>query len=643
MNFQSTLISGRSETTGKQILVSLNHSLLSLRKDMKHLSDLFLDSFHSVFNYTGTPDEFIINFCSPDFKEDYTLIIFSWSKKFNLNPEQLGQKIGNYLVDAGKISSYSIIKGFFNFSLPDLDWIEYNKRISANEINHWVKTEEPIKNYLIEYCSPNTNKPLHLGHIRNILLGWSVFKILSAIGHHVETCQIINDRGVAICKSMLAWKKYSNGQTPDTLKIKPDHFVGEYYVLFETKLREEYLTFQNSTQGKEVYEKLKGEDETEQTFFKRYKNEYFNSYSQLGGEVRNMLLEWENNNQEIITLWKKMNAWVYDGFEQTYNKLNVSFDYYYYESQTYLLGKDIITEGLKNGIFYQGEDKSVWINLEDIGLDKKILMRIDGTSVYITQDLGTARLRHQTHNADHYIYVVADEQDYHFKVLFATLKKLQEDYANGLLHLSYGMVDLPEGKMKSREGTVVDADDLIEEVINEALSTATERGEISSLPEFEQREICTKIAMSALKYFILKVSAKKRMVFNPKESVDMQGNTGPYIVNAYVRIQSILRKSVNYNKNPNPETIYYEEKSLIKLILIYPSILNESAKTLDPSHLANYLYTLAKDFHKYYHDFKILSAESNNIIEWRLLICENIGQILKHGMDCLGIQLPERM
>jgi arginyl-tRNA synthetase len=610
---------------------------------MKHLSNLFKESFYSVYKYTGTVEEFPVTFCSGEFNEDYTFVLFPWVKKLSLSPLQIGNELGEQLITGNKIKSYSIVKGFFNFSLTDEFWIQQNYLFNHDALEVRIKLNTEPKKYLIEYCSPNTNKPLHLGHIRNILLGWSIYKIFKSLGHQVETSQIVNDRGVAICKSMLAWLKYSNGLTPEQAGIKADHFVGEYYVLFETKFKEEYDAWQSGEIANQIFNQNNKEEDTRDSFFKKYKNEYFNKYSILGKEVRDMLLAWERNDPETISLWKKMNSWVYEGFDKTFQKLGVSFDHYYYESQTYLLGKDIVQSGLDNKVFYKMEDGSVWIDLEDIHLDKKIILRSDGTSVYITQDLGTARLRHQKHAADQYIYVVADEQEYHFKVLFEILKRLKEPYAQGLFHLAYGMVDLPEGKMKSREGTVVDADDLIGEVISEATKTAVERGEIAALTEAEQLSICSKIGMAALKYFILKVSAKKRMIFNPKESVDMQGHTGPYIVNAYVRIKSILRKSECKNKQVVPEQIAIEERNLIKQLLYYPDVLMDSAKTLDPSHLANYLYTLAKDFHKYYHDFRILKAETENLTQWRLLLCGNISRVLFHGMDCLGISMPERM
>lgn len=612
-------------------------------KEMSNLSVLFKETFQNVLNISGDLNDYPVNFCTSEFDDDYTFILFPWLKKLKTKPEILGTQLGDYLISKNYIKSFSVVKGFFNFSLPDSYWISNNANLFNSDFNFSLEIHSKQQKYLIEYCSPNTNKPLHLGHIRNILLGWSLSKILKALGHQVETTQVVNDRGIAICKSMLAWKKFSNGITPEIANIKPDHFVGDYYVLFEIKFKEEYLQWQQSEIANEVYSKLKKPDESKSEFFVRFKNEYFNQYSLLGKEARTILISWEANDPEVIQLWKKLNNWVYQGFEETFRLLNISFDHYYYESQTYLLGKDIVHDGLMNNILYKESDNSVWIDLENVGLDKKIILRSDGTSVYITQDLGTARMRFQNHRADKTIYIVADEQDYHFKVLFETLKKLKEPYADGLYHCSYGMVDLPTGKMKSREGTVVDADDLIHEVISEARHTAEERGEITALPLEEQEVIFSKIGFAALKYFILKVAPKKRMIFDPKESVDMQGHTGPYIVNAYVRIKSILRKANCKNSNVLPDYVDRSEKNLLRQLLDYPKILQESARTYDPSHLANYLYFVAKDYHKYYHDFRILKAESDNLIEWRLMLSENILKVLEHGMDCLGIQMPDRM
>lgn len=600
----------------------------------------FQAAFEELFNISASSKELHIQACTPEFDKDYTFILFPWIKKLNKKPEEIGELLGEKLLSEKIISDYQIIKGFLNFNYPDRYWMQMLRAPYSLTDQENPKKAEKI---LIEYCSPNTNKPLHLGHIRNVLLGWSVYKILKASGHLVETTQVINDRGVAICKSMLAWKKWGNDLSPERTGIKSDHFVGDYYVLFEKKFQEEYQIWLDSDQATEIHEtKFAGIERKD--FKSKFKNEYFNSISPLGDEIRKMLVLWESNDPETINLWKQMNQWVYDGFEKTYNRLQIKFDHIYYESQTYLLGKDIIQKGLQSGVFYKESDGSTWVDLEPRGLDKKILMRKDGTSVYITQDLGTARQRHLKHQADRYIYVVGDEQDYHFKVLFETLKVLNESFADHLYHLSYGMVDLPEGKMKSREGNVVDADDLIDSVVEEARKSAQERGEIAVLPENEQEIIFNKIGMSALKYFILKVHPKKRMLFDPKEAVDMQGHTGPYIVNAYVRIQSILRKQEKQiDFNENQISINRNEKTLIRLIRDYESIIQSAAKDLDPSHLANYLYQLAKEFHKYYHDFSILNADTEELKYFRLSLSRKVSDILKSGMECLGIEMPDRM
>lgn len=610
---------------------------------MDHFSVIFKETFDRVFDYKGPQDQFVVQSCAAEHGEDYTFVLFPWAKKLGISPQILGEKTGEYLIEKQHITSFQVIKGFLNFSVSNKYWVQKNVDWANLSVSDHLKRNKPRKKFLLEYCSPNTNKPLHLGHIRNILLGWSVYNILRASGNDVETTQVINDRGIAICKSMYAWKTWGNGETPEGTGKKPDHFVGDYYVLFETKFREEYSIWQSSEDAKVIYNKNHKNDESEKSFFARYKNDYFNAWSAIGKEVRELLLRWENGEPDAIALWSKMNHWVYQGFEETFKELNVHFDHYYYESETYLLGKDLIKTGIDKHIFYQEPDGSVWVNLEDCGLDKKILMRSDGTSLYITQDLGTAHMRHEKHRADSYIYVVADEQDYHFKVLFETLRKMGEPYADQLHHLSYGMVDLPEGKMKSREGNVVDADDLIKDVILEAQSTAEERGEINILPPGEQKRIFRLIGLAAIKYFILKVSPKKRMIFDPKESVDMQGHTGPYIVNAYVRIQSILRKATpdsSLIQNPN---VGKSERLLLRLLYNYPDVIHVAAQQLDPSHLANYLYNLAKEFHKFYHDYRILTAETEQVIQFRLLLCKNIANVIEHGMNCLGIEMPERM
>lgn len=586
-------------------------------------------------------NELVITPCKKEFAKDFTLVLFGLAKKLRKNPEVLGDELGKALMENQSIQSYEVIKGFLNFSLPDQFWIDLVNSLQGNSVEEQIKLDKTYK-YLIEYCSPNTNKPLHLGHVRNILLGWSVYLIQKSLGHEVFTTQVINDRGIAICKSMLAWTKFGEGQTPESTGIKSDHFVGDYYVLFETKFREEYLTWQNSEEGKLAFENSKKADESEADFYKRFKNEYFSKISPLGQEASEMLRQWERGDEAIISLWSRMNQWVYDGFEKTQNLLGVSFDFSYYESQTYLLGKDLIQKGLDKGVFQKSEDGAVFVDLTDAGLDKKFLLRSDGTSIYITQDLGTATQRHLNHGADRYIYIVADEQDYHFQVLFEILRRLEVPFSDGLYHLNYGMVELPTGRMKSREGTVVDADDLINEVIREASVMAQERGELENLSKEDKDKVISQIGLSALKYQLLKVHPKKRMIFDPTESVDLQGNTGPYIMNAYVRIQSILRKTENLEKS-QPNLILQEEKDLLNLLIHYPKAIQEAGHSLDPSQLANYVYQMAKDFHKYYHDVRILNAETQEAKLWRLNLIGIFSNYLSHGMSCLGIEMPDRM
>ncbi|MCC6817261.1 MAG: arginine--tRNA ligase [Saprospiraceae bacterium] len=598
--------------------------------------------FKNKFNHLVSESEVVLTPCKKEFEGDFTLILFPWLKIFNKSPDEIGEEIGSSLIQSGSITSFNLIKGFLNLTLPDSFWHNNFQKLIESNLESRICIAQPEK-FLIEYCSPNTNKPLHLGHIRNILIGWSVYRILKAIGHTVNTTQVINDRGIAICKSMLAWKLFAKGATPESTSTKGDHFVGNFYVLFEEKFKEEYKAWQSSVEGEFIFKELKKIDESESDFFKRYKNEYFNKDSQLGRLSKELLLKWESNDEETRILWNTMNQWVYKGFDATFQKLKVNFDSYYFESQTYLLGKDIIQDGLNHDVFIKDSDGSVWIDLTDIGLDRKIVLRSDGTSVYITQDLGTIAERHKRYQADHYIYVVADEQDYHFKVLTETLKKLKLQYSNGIHHLNYGMVELPTGRMKSREGTVVDADDLIQEVIQAASVNAQERGELSMLTIDERDKVIFDIGMSALKYFILKVQAKKKMIFNPEDSVDMQGHTGPYIVNAFVRIKSIIRKFNSSIVKNNSAEVNNSEKQLLLSCMEYSKILQDSGKQLDPSLLANYLYQLAKDFHKYYSEYRILNAESDSLINWRINISKLVGDHLEHGMYCLGIEMPSRM
>ena len=575
-----------------------------------------------------------------EFSGDFTVVLFPFVKALRTNPVQLGEAIGADLISQSWITAYEVKGGFLNLTLANSIWTEL-----LDTVNIAARTLDPARKIIIEYSSPNTNKPLHLGHIRNILLGWSCVQIYKAIGYQVIKTQVINDRGIAICKSMLAWKLFGEEKTPASTRTKGDHFVGEYYVLFNSKLDEEYKSWQQSDEAQTIYITGKKEEQTAADFFKAYANTYFNEYSQLGRQAKEMLLKWEAGDTETLELWNRMNNWVYDGFNTTYAELGVDFDTIYYESETYLLGKESVDQGLEKGIFYRNSDGSVWIDLEDAGMDKKILLRSDGTSVYMTQDIGTAQHRYQDYHFDRMVYVVGDEQEYHFKVLFEILKRLGEPYADQLFHLAYGMVDLPTGKMKSREGTVVDADDLVAEILGEARKAAAERGELVDLPPQEQEKIIRNIALGALKFFILKVNAKKRMVFNPEESLDLQGQTGPYVQNAYVRIRSILRKA-DQMTIPSVYAGYQlgtEERELIALLLQYWETLEQAANNFDPSGVANYAYQLAKSFHRYYHDVSILRAESEEAMAFRFVLIRKIAMVLELAMEMLGIEMPDRM
>jgi arginyl-tRNA synthetase len=486
-----------------------------------------------------------------------------------------------------------------------------------------------------------------MGHIRNILLGWSCTRIMDAAGYDVVKTQIINDRGVAICKSMLSWLKFGEGKTPESEGVKSDHFVGDWYVLFEQKSKEEYEQWQQTDQARNLFDNRKKAEQPEKEFFKDYKNKWFNDHSALGVEVREMLLKWENHDPETVALWKKMNGWVYQGFEQTYTDLGVDFDKLYYESDTYLLGKDIVDEGLAKNVFYRKDDGSVWIDLSDAGLDNKVVLRADGTSVYITQDLGTARMRYHELGCDQFVYVVADEQNYHFQVLFETLKRLGEPYAEGLHHLSYGLVELPTGRMKTREGTVVDADDIIAEVVRLATEQSSERGEIDGITPEEKAENLKRVGMGALKFFIIKVQPKKKMIFNPEESVDLQGQTGPYIQYSYVRINGLMqrveREQVDLSHTHAYEGIQPQEKELLVALQDYPNIVELAAREYDPSQIANYCYALARSYHRFWHDLSIFNADTAGAKAFRLSLSKATGQVLKSGMNLLGIEMPTRM
>lgn len=581
------------------------------------------------------PGDVLVTPTKKEHQGDYTLVTFPLAKVLKLSPPQIASALGEQMKSRHEwIERVEVIQGFLNISLKPEFWFFALKAMKANS-NFW-KPDPTSERILVEFASPNTNKPLHLGHIRNILLGWSVSKIYEACGFDVKRVQIVNDRGIAICKSMMAWQKYGDGKTPESENIKSDHFVGDWYVRFEIEFQKEYKAWQLTPDAKKAFDQRKDQTIGEEEFFKNYKNHYFNTASAIGLEARDMLLKWEAHDPETIALWKKMNDWVYAGFNQTYDRLGVEFDKLYYESDTYLLGKNIIEDGLKKGVFYKKEDGSIWVDLTDVGLDHKLLLRSDGTSVYMTQDLGTAQKRYEEFGAKRMVYTVADEQNYHFQALFAIMAKLDEPYAAGMHHLSYGMVDLPTGKMKSREGTVVDADDLMDEVIREATEASGER-------EGTDTETIRKIAMAALKFFIIKVDPRKRMTFDPKASVDLQGQTGPYIQNAYVRIQSILRKADHHSGEYGMYKPNEDEKMLLNMLLQCKAVIENAAKDYSPAHIANYSYALAKEYHRYYHEVKVLQAESDEARHFRLDLIRIIAAILQQTMDLLGIEMPERM
>ncbi len=581
-----------------------------------------------------------------EFEGDYTLVVFPFIKIAKKAPPLIAQEIGDYLIkNLPLVVRFNVVQGFLNLVISDRFWMDFLLKTTENQ--GFGRQAPNGRKVMIEYCSPNTNKPLHLGHIRNILLGWSCSKLYEAAGFEVVKVQVVNDRGIAICKSMLAWQKYANGATPESAGAKSDHFVGDYYVLFEKKFQEEYTGWQASPDAQALLTEKKKPEQTPTEFFKEFKNTYFNEYSLLGREAREMLQNWEAGHPATMQLWQKMNNWVYAGFEETFQQLGVSFDKYYYESNTYLLGKDIVGQGLSQGVFYKKEDGSVWADLSEAGLDHKVILRSDGTSVYITQDLGTAQMRYRDFGAEKMIYVVADEQNYHFQVLYEILKRLGEPYADGLYHLNYGMVDLPSGRMKSREGTVVDADDLMAEVRSEAAQEVSERGEITALPASEQNEIIERIAMAALKFHIIKVHPKKRMIFDPKESLDLQGQTGPHIQYAYVRIQSVLRRAAESAGESAEPTAYGslqpQEKELLSTIYRFPETVLAATDEYNPSLVANFCYDLAKAFHKFFTDLSILKAESSEAKAFRLQLCQAVANVLKTGMGLLGIEMPERM
>ncbi len=558
-----------------------------------------------------------------EFEGNLTLVVFPFVRAAKKSPEQTAQEIGEYLVsNCPAIEKFNVVKGFLNLCIGDGAWIELLSAIDADDNFGMKKPTDESPLVMIEYSSPNTNKPLHLGHVRNNLLGWSLAQIMEANGNKVVKTNIVNDRGIHICKSMLAWLKYGNGETPESSGKKGDHLIGDYYVAFDKHYREEVK--QLMAQGMDE-EKAKQE-------------------APLIKEAHEMLVKWEQNDPEVRALWEKMNNWVYAGFDETYKKMGVSFDKIYYESQTYLKGKAKVEEGLAKGLFERHEDNSVWADLTNEGLDQKLLLRSDGTSVYMTQDIGTAEMRFQDYPIDKMIYVVGNEQNYHFQVLSILLDRLGFKWGKELVHFSYGMVELPNGKMKSREGTVVDADDLMQLMVDDAYKTSMELGKFDDMTEEERREIARIVGMGALKYFILKVDARKNMLFNPEESIDFNGNTGPFIQYTYARIRSILRKAGdNVHYSMSNVQLSDKEVELIQKMNEFGAAVEQAGKDYSPSGIANYCYELTKVFNQFYHDYSILNEPDEQKKAVRLMLAKNVAKIIKSGMSLLGIEVPERM
>ena len=556
-----------------------------------------------------------------EFDGDITLVVFPLLRASKKGPENTCQEIGNFLKNNVKeVNNFNVVKGFLNLSISSEFWIDQFKLALDNENYGLLDVNKDADTYLVEYCSPNTNKPLHLGHIRNNLLGYSISKILKASGKNIKRVQIINDRGIHICKSMVAWQKFGNGETPESTGTKGDHLVGKYYVEFDKHYKNQISEL--VSRGKDLKQA-----ETEAPIFK---------------EAQDMLRKWEAKDSKVISLWKKMNQWVYDGFEETNKRLGVNFDKNYFESDTYLLGKKVVEIGLEKNVFYQKKDGSVWIDLSKEGLDEKIILRKDGTAVYMTQDIGTAIQRYEDFNFSNMVYTVGNEQDYHFKVLFLILDKLGFSWASNCYHLSYGMVDLPSGKMKSREGNVVDADELMEKMFRISKSISSELGKIDSFPENEADELYETIGLGALKYYILKVDPRKRMMFNPEESIDFNGNTGPFIQYTYARINSLLNK---HGKDINSFTsvnVSAEEQNIIKKILQFPIIIKEAASSYNPSHIANYVYDLVKSYNSFYQNTTIL-VDNYDVKIFRLALSKKTGLVIKTSMNLLGIRLPKKM
>lgn len=590
----------------------------------KLLQDSIVRAFKENFEIEVSSEQVALQPTKKEFEGTYTFVTFPFVKQTKKSPEETARIIGEAVKSSTQlISDFNVVKGFLNFVISDKVWLKgFSKLVSENGFGGYPKKGLKV---MVEYSSPNTNKPLHLGHLRNNFLGYSLSQIFDAYGFDVVKANLINDRGIHICKSMLAYQKLGNNETPESANIKGDHLIGKYYVLFD----KEY---------KKQIEELKATGVEEEAAKKQ---------APIIIEAQEMLRKWEEGDQATIDLWKKMNGWVYKGFEETYKSIGVEFDKFYYESQTYLLGKNVVEEGLQKGVFYKRADGSVWADLTGDGLDEKLVMRSDGTSVYITQDLGTADLKYNDFKVNKSIYVVGNEQDYHLNVLFLILKKLGRPYADGLYHLSYGMVDLPSGKMKSREGTVVDADELVEEMITTAKEHTIELGKIEGFQEEEAKELYRKLGLGALKYFLLRVDPKKRMLFNPQESIDFQGNTGPFIQYTHARISAILRRAKELNivfeSTTGINAIHPAEKEVIYQVSLFPEKIREAAETYSPSVIAQYVYDLAKEYNRFYAEVSIFNEQDKEAVKFRVKLSELVAQTIRKGMGLLGIDVPERM
>ncbi|MCJ8164865.1 arginine--tRNA ligase [Pontibacter sp. E15-1] len=590
------------------------------------LSQSISQALQALFSISADADKIALQPTRKEFAGTYTFVTFPYTKQAGKGPEQIGEAIGAYLKEnTAAVRDFNVVKGFLNLEIEQGEWLRLFRNLMQDE--NYGQAEPSGKNVMVEYSSPNTNKPLHLGHLRNNFLGYAMSEILKANGHEVMKVNLVNDRGIHICKSMLAYEKFGEGETPESSGIKGDHLVGKYYVLFDKAYK---------TQIEELVALGMDKEEAKKK-------------APLMLEAQDMLLKWEQNDPAVVALWEKMNSWVYAGFEETYRNIGVDFDKYYYESQTYMLGKSRVEEGLQKEVFFKKPDGSVWVDLTGEGLDEKLLLRADGTSVYITQDLGTAELKYGDFPYDQSVYVVADEQNYHFQVLQAALKKLGKPYATGIYHLSYGMVDLPSGKMKSREGTVVDADELVQEMVDTARQQTEELGKIEGFTPEQANELYHTLAMGALKYFLLRVDPKKRMLFNPQESIDFRGNTGPFIQYSHARISAILRKAaemgitLDVGAFDTMEHLHETEQEVIIQLVNYPAVVKEAGNLFAPSIIANYAYELAKAYNRFYQEVSIFNETDEQARAFRIALSAMVARFIRHSMRLLGIDVPERM